>query len=200
MVAMSEICTTVDHAMESTNVTTPRRVRDMRSDDAQLVVGYFRGLSPDDHNRMGIDPAMMPDDATWIARLQEDLSRPVAERRGHFVVWEVDGAPVGHSNIGNLERPSHGHMHLHMWRSGLRAHGHGRVLVLESVKRYLELFGLQVVYCQPNAFNVAPNRALSRAGFEYLETYETMPPGTLNYYQPVTRWAMTRERLAELQR
>jgi RimJ/RimL family protein N-acetyltransferase len=128
----------------------------MRREDAQLVVRYFHGLTPDDHARMGIDPAKVPDATEWISRLQEDLSRPLAERLGHVVLWEVDGAPVGHSSIGNLERPSHGHMHLHMWRSDLRARGHGRVLVLESVKRYLELFGLQVVYCQPNAFNVAP--------------------------------------------
>jgi RimJ/RimL family protein N-acetyltransferase len=63
------------------------------------------------------------------------------------------------------------------------------------VSHFLSLSaGLQVVYCQPNAFNVAPNRALARAGFEYLETYEPTP-GWLNYHQPVTRWSLTRERL-----
>ena len=40
----------------------------------------------------------------------------------------------------------------------------------------------------------APNRALIRGGFEYVKTYETVP-GVINYYQPVTLWAMTRERL-----
>jgi RimJ/RimL family protein N-acetyltransferase len=84
-----------------------------------------------------------------------------------------------------------------MWRSDLRGQGHGRALVLESAIRYFAVLGLEIVYCQPNAFNVAPNRALARAGFEYLETYETTP-GWLNHHQPVTRWALTGDRLYAL--
>jgi hypothetical protein len=47
--------------------------------------------------------------------------------------------------------------------------------------------------------NVAPNRTLAAAGFAYRETYETVP-GWLNHRQAVTRWAMTRMRLGELER
>jgi RimJ/RimL family protein N-acetyltransferase len=64
------------------------------------------------------------------------------------------------------------------------------------VRRYFEVLDIHTVYCQPNAFNVAPTRALAAAGFAYRETYETVP-GWLNHRQPVTRWAMTRSRLAE---
>jgi RimJ/RimL family protein N-acetyltransferase len=171
-----------------------RRVRDMRADEAHRIVSYFHALTPADLARMGIDPAKMPDEATWNASIQEDLARPMLERRWHFVIWEIDGAPVGHSNIGDVVRGEHGTMHLHVWRPDLRARGHGRALVVESARRYFEVFDLRTLYCQPNAFNVAPNRTLARAGFEYLETVETIP-GWLNFHHPVTRWALTRARL-----
>jgi hypothetical protein len=45
------------------------------------------------------------------------------------------------------------------------------------------------VFCEPNAFNVGPNRTLQAAGFKYLRTYETIP-GPLNPRQAVTRWVL----------
>jgi RimJ/RimL family protein N-acetyltransferase len=172
-------------------------VRDMRADEASQVVSYFHGLSPDDCVRLGIDRSKLPEVGAWNRFLREDFERPVGARRWHYVAWELEGAAVGHSNIGDIERGVHGYMHLHIWRADLRAKGLGRAFVLGSVGRYFEVLDIQTVYCQPNAFNVAPNRALDAAGFAYLETYETVP-GWLNHWQAVTRWAMTRERLAEL--
>jgi RimJ/RimL family protein N-acetyltransferase len=179
------------------NLSSARLVRDMRADESTLVVSYFLSLSAGELARLGIDPAKLPDADAWNRRLREDFAQPIAQRRWHFVVWEVGGTPVGHSNIGDIERGKHGTMHLHMWRPDLRGQGHGRALVIESAIRYFAVLGLQVIYCQPNAFNVAPNRALARAGFEYLETYETTP-GWLNYHQPVTRWALTRQRMNDI--
>jgi hypothetical protein len=43
------------------------------------------------------------------------------------------------------------------------------------------------LFCEPNAFNVAPNRTLQRAGFKYVKTHMTVP-GLLNFHQAVTRW------------
>jgi RimJ/RimL family protein N-acetyltransferase len=163
----------------------------MRDDEAHLVVDYFHSRSPEDLATMGVDPVKIPEAAAWNARLREDFAQPVGERRWHFVVWEIDGNTVGHSNIGDLVRGQHGTMHLHLWRTEMRAQGHGTALVLASVARYFEVLDIDRIYCQPNAFNVAPNRVLFRAGFEYLETVETVP-GFLNYRQPVTRWRVTR--------
>jgi RimJ/RimL family protein N-acetyltransferase len=174
-----------------------RRVRDMLEHETQLVVDYFLSADAEALARMGIDPGKLVDAATWNARLREDVARPIGARRWHFVLWEIDGTPIGHSNIGDIEPQKHGYMHLHIWRPDLRARGHGPALVLESVGRYFDVLGVEVVYCQPNAFNVAPNRALYRAGFEYLETNETTP-GWLNHHQSVTRWAMRRTHFERL--
>lgn len=167
----------------------------MRAQEAARVVSYFHGLTQAEYVRIGIDAAKLPDAGAFNRLLQDDFARPASARRWHYVAWELEGSPIGHSNIGDIERGSHGYMHLHIWHPDLRARGHGRALVRDSVRRYFEVLDIHTVYCQPNAFNVAPNRALAGAGFAYLETYETVP-GWLNNRQAVTRWAMTRERLA----
>jgi hypothetical protein len=50
---------------------------------------------------------------------------------------------------------------------------------------------LKRLFCEPYAFNVAPNRTLQKTGFKYLKTYMTVP-GPLNYHQAVTRWVVER--------
>ena len=50
-----------------------------------------------------------------------------------------------------------------------------------------ETFALRRLYCEPNAFNVAPNRTLQRAGFRYVRSREGCP-GPINTYQVTTIW------------
>jgi len=57
---------------------------------------------------------------------------------------------------------------------------------------YFEVLKLERLFCEPNAFNVAPNRTLQSAGFKYLKTYKTVP-GPLNYHQAVTRWVIEKQ-------
>jgi len=40
---------------------------------------------------------------------------------------------------------------------------------------YFEVLELERLYCQPNAFNVAPNRTCQRAGFRYAFTKQMTP-------------------------
>ena len=56
---------------------------------------------------------------------------------------------------------------------------------------YFERLKLKRLFCEPNAFNVAPNRTLQKAGFKYLKTHMTVP-GPLNFHQAVTCWVMER--------
>ncbi len=57
---------------------------------------------------------------------------------------------------------------------------------------YFERLKLKRLFCEPNAFNVAPNRTLQKAGFKYLKTHMTVP-GPLNFHQAVTRWVIERQ-------
>ena len=72
-----------------------------------------------------------------------------------------------------------------------RNRGYGVEYVRRSVDIYFERLKLKRLFCEPNAFNVAPNRTLQKAGFKYLKTHMTVP-GPLNYRQAVTRWVIER--------
>jgi RimJ/RimL family protein N-acetyltransferase len=47
------------------------------------------------------------------------------------------------------------------------------------------------LYCEPYANNVAPNRVLEKAGFEFVKTDRTVP-GPINFEQDVNCWHMSR--------
>jgi RimJ/RimL family protein N-acetyltransferase len=50
-----------------------------------------------------------------------------------------------------------------------------------------DVFRLKRLYCEPNAFNVAPNRTLQRADFRYVCSREGRP-NPINSYQTTTIW------------
>jgi RimJ/RimL family protein N-acetyltransferase len=82
-------------------------------------------------------------------------------------------------------------MHLHLVDLENRRRGMGVECVRRSAEIYFERLKLRSLFSEPNAFNVAPNRTLQKAGFKYVKTHMTVP-GLLNYHQAVTRWVMER--------
>lgn len=62
----------------------------------------------------------------------------------------------------------------------------------ESLRPSFRVLELRRLFSQPNAFNVAPNRTLQRAGFRYLLS-ENIIPSPINDLQTVTRWARSSE-------
>ena len=64
-------------------------------------------------------------------------------------------------------------MHLHILSPMLRRKGVGAEFVKSSTQVYFRVLELERLFCEPNAFNVAPNRTLQRAGFHYLFTLGT---------------------------
>ena len=141
---------------------------------------------------MGADPAKIPKREDWIALLTTDMSKPIQDRQFYYVVWEVDGVPIGHSNINNIVFGKSATMHLHMWQKDLRKRGMGRMLVQRSIPYYFEKFELQVLICEPYALNPAPNKTLPKVGFQFIRQYETTP-GWINFHQPVNRYEMTQQ-------
>ena len=80
-------------------------------------------------------------------------------------------------------------MHLHVVEPDLRRRGLGARFVQISAGHYFRALELQRLFCEPNAFNVAPNRALQRAGFRYLFTHECRP-GPMNFLpRPGGSWS-----------
>lgn len=79
--------------------------------------------------------------------------------------------------------------HLHLLRGQDRRKGYGSALVRRSARTYVELFELERLYCEPHAFNAAPNRTLQAAGFRYVSTQRTIP-APVNVEQVTNLWVV----------
>jgi len=123
-----------------------------------------------------------------------DYRKSIQDREFILLVWETDGEQVGFSTADKIRFGHEAHMHLHIVHPQRRRAGTGLRCVQESVRLYFELLQLERLFCEPNAFNVAPNRTLQQAGFRYVKTHMTVP-GRLNYHQAVTRWVIDASRL-----
>ena len=169
----------------------------MELSEAHFMIDYFLKADHGFLSGLGVDPAKMPPFDRWHAILAEDFARPLPERRFFYVVWQLDGVPIGHSNINEIVFGKKAFMHLHIWNPDERMAGHGTYFIRESIKLYFKLFELQQLFCQPYALNQAPNRTLQRIGFKFLKSYETTP-GWLNFRQPVNLWVLDRSQLSSL--
>lgn len=173
-------------------------VRPMDEDGARLAVDYFHGATDEHLARMGVDRALLPERDRWLRAFAADDQLPLGERSSYGIVWDLDGDTVGFSRTERIRLGDQAFMHLHILRLPDRRQGLGARFVRLSAHHYFEVLGLQRLFCEPNAYNVAPNRTLQRAGFRYEMTHDDAPT-PLNPYQPLTRWVLDRPAdLAEL--
>lgn len=107
------------------------------------------------------------------------------------LIWELEGETVGFSSADRITFGEEAFMHLHVVKPDLRRRGLGAQFVRLSAGHYFPALELERLFCEPNAFNVTPNRTLQRAGFRYLFTHETQP-GPTNFFQATTRWVLYR--------
>ncbi|OON67847.1 GNAT family N-acetyltransferase [Hymenobacter sp. CRA2] len=172
-------------------------VRELQPADIEPLADYWLNSSPAHLTGMGVDLAKMPGRAEWIAMLTEQLHTPGPAKQSYCLIFEVDGRAVGHTNINQIRPGEQAHMHLHLWDAEVRRQGLGSALVRLALPRFFAAYELQRLYCEPYALNPAPNRTLARLGFAFEREYVTTP-GWLNFEQPVKRWMLTREQLAQL--
>lgn len=162
-------------------------VRPMSLSEVGVRIDYFH-RSPDEHlRRLGVDRALLPSREDWLSFYERDYARPIDERENYSLVWLLDDEIVGFSSTDGIEFGEQAFMHLHLLDNDRRQSGLGARFARLSAQQYVQALQLRRLYCQPNAFNIAPNRALQRAGFKYLMTLETTP-SAINFPQPVTRW------------
>jgi len=173
-------------------------VRQMELAEAQLVIDYFHTATPEHLELLGVDPTRLPEPDRWMDTYAADYSKPIQDREFILVVWEMNGEQVGFSTADKIRFGQEAFMHLHIVDPLHRGRGTGVRCVQETVRMYFDLLQLERLFCEPNAFNVAPSRALQRAGFRYVKTHMTVP-GRLNYHQPVTRWVIESPRWAGTQ-
>jgi len=174
-------------------VTAARIVRPLRLDEAGTRIDYFHDACDEYLLKLGVDRALLPSKDAWRAYYEEDFARPLAERETYNLAWELDGRVVGFSSVDHIEFGEQAFMHLHIIEEPRRRSGLGTEFVRLSVEEYFRVLELRRLFCQPNAYNVAPNRTLQRIGFRYVST-EEMQPSPINFPQPLTRWVLDRSR------
>ena len=181
---------TIDSLM--TMATGPRLVvREMQLAEAGLRIDYFHDSSDEHLKRLGVDRASLPTRDAWRSTYAADFALPIADRDGVTLIWELDGRPVGFSSTDRIVFGESAFMHLHIVSLELRHRGFGVEFLKESARYYFGILQLERLYCEPNAFNTAPNRSLQRAGFRYLFTHNAKP-NPINFQQATTRWVMER--------
>lgn len=166
-------------------------VREMELAETGLVIDYFHGSSAEHLELLGVDPTRLPSRSQWKQLYEHDHAQPIEKRRSLQVLWLLDGQPLGFSSVDKIVHGREAYMHLHVFEPGRRQSGFGAACVRQSAQIYFDRLALEQLFCEPNAFNVAPHRTLQRAGFRYVKTHRTVP-GPLNFHQVVTRWVLAR--------
>ena len=164
-------------------------VREMRVEEADLIVDYFHNSTPEHLETLGVDPTRRASPEACRDRYRREYALPINQRATLLVIWLSNDRPIGFSTSDKIVYGDRANMHLHIVNADNRRSGVGAACVRNSVDIYFERLKLKRLFCEPNAFNVAPNRTLQKAGFKYVKTHMTVP-GPLNYHQAVTRWVI----------
>lgn len=159
----------------------------MQESDVAAIVRYWTQSSPEHLQAMGVDVSKLPAPAALSQLLHTQLQLPLPDRRSFCLIWEADGAPIGHCNTNPTYFGEYAYMHLHLWSAATRQQGIGLSLLKMSLPVFFHTLQLRKLYCEPYALNEAPNRTLAKAGFRLEMEYVTTP-GSLNFEQPVKRW------------
>ena len=144
-------------------------VRPMTPRDVPRIVSYVVDSSPADRERLGM--TNVPAREVLTESLLEACALPEASAHSFYLMWEVDGRPVGFSSLKGIVPGEHGGMHLHMWEAGMRGRGFGAVLFCRSALEFHDRFRLKSIVCEPRAANPAPNLMLQKIGFPLVRTY-----------------------------
>jgi RimJ/RimL family protein N-acetyltransferase len=166
-------------------------VREMMVDETDFIIDYFHRSTPEHLELLCVDPTRLPSTDAWRDRYRRQYGLRIEQRATLLLIWLIDDRPYGFSTSDKIVFGDHAFMHLHIVDPEGRRRGVGVECVRQSVEIYFERLTLKSLFCEPNAFNVAPNRTLQAAGFRYIKTHMTVP-GPLNYHQAVTRWAIER--------
>jgi RimJ/RimL family protein N-acetyltransferase len=166
-------------------------VREMQLSEVGVRIDYFHDSSDDHLRTLGVDRTLLLSREQWRSVYEEDHARPIEQRANGSLIWELEGETVGFSSADRITFGQEAFMHLHVVRPDLRQRGLGAQFVRMSARYYFRALELERLFCEPNAFNVAPNRTLQRAGFRYQFTHETQP-SPMNFFQATTRWVLER--------
>jgi RimJ/RimL family protein N-acetyltransferase len=172
-------------------------VREITEKDIEYLVKYWTESDPASMLLMGVDLNKIPEPEALENMLMEQIKTEITKKQSYCIIWELDGRPAGHSNVNKISFGKEAYMHLHLWNSNERMKGMGSGFVKKTLPHFFENLKLQNLYCEPFAFNEAPNRTLKKLGFQFEKRYVTIP-GSLNFEQEVNRWALNKDQYLKI--
>ncbi len=172
-------------------------VREISSEDIGFIIDYWLNAEHAFLKSLGVDVSKIPSKKKWEVLLSQQLNTPYEEKKSYCIIWQLNGKPIGHSNINKIIFGQEAFMHLHIWNSEVRKMGLGTQLVKMSLPYFFKNMNLKKLYCEPYALNPAPNNTLKKVGFEFVKEYITIP-GFLNFEQKVNLWQLSYDKFKEV--
>ncbi len=167
-------------------------IRQLEHKDIPNITNYWLNSSYQHLISMGVDLEKIPKAELFNTMLELQIELEDHLKQSYALIWEIEGKPIGHSNVNKIIFGNEAYMHLHIWDKQFRKSGFGKALVKRSLKIFFEVLELKRIICEPYALNKAPNRTLEQVGFKLEKTYRTIP-GSINFEQEVNRWIITKE-------
>lgn len=172
-------------------------VREITESDVGHIVNYWHNLSEAELELMGADITKIPKKSSMKAFLTSQISLNIKDKETYALIWLADSLPIGHCNANPIVYGKEACLHMHLWSSENRKKGCGQKLLKQSLPYFFENLKVKTLYCEPNAKNIGPNKTLQKLGFDFILKHATTP-GTINYFQEVNRWRMTKERYQDM--
>ncbi len=172
-------------------------VRPWRQEDISSIINYFLNASEAYIRGMGADPSRLPPYDKWYDSLAREIRLEPRDQGYYYVIWMLGDRSVGHTNVNLIEYGQKAHMHLHLWEADSRRSGLGTSFIIRSIPLFFERFDLAYLISEPYADNPAPHKTLARAGFTFVQQYNTIP-GPINFRQDVRRYRIDKSDLNDL--
>lgn len=167
--------------------TNEYQVTELSNKHLDQLLDYWFGSSDEHLLGMGVDLDKMPKRSEFKTLLQEQISLPSKQKSSFALIWLLNGIPVGHSNVNQIEPGFKANMHLHLWQGALRRRNIGSSFIQLCLPVFFSELGLEKIICEPYALNEAPNQLLSKMGFKFIQNH-TCTPGSINFEQEVNQW------------
>lgn len=166
-------------------------VRQIEKTDIHHIVNYWKNLSNDQLETMGIDPKELYVYANLAEYIAKQIDLPIDQKSALYIIGLSDGEAYGHCYVNGIVFGKEAHMHLHVWNSSGRKQGRGSEMVKKSIPYFFERLELKNLFCETYHLNIAPNKTIERLGFEFEKCYTTSPSGW-SFTLKVNRWKLTK--------
>lgn len=178
--------------MAADKITTSTLVREMKTSDINPLVDYWTNLDFDTAFTIGIDRDKIPDYSTISQMLMEQINLPLSKKNTYILICELGGKAVGHSNISPVYEGEQANVHVHIWEKVHRNSGLGLSFLKECLPVYFREYNLNALDAIVHTHNQAANNFFAKAGFQFVEEYESQP-GDWSFYQSVKKYRFKKE-------